>query len=266
MKDLTKAGDKNPGRLKVAEEAVARSQALVERGEAQLAQLERDRESLVLARERRSDAEKALSERRALLEKARQAERLTAERDAASERFERYRQAVQISEELTKLHASHPSPTPVSVLRRTVERLRQLDTQITTLRAMLAGEVEVKFDVPPEPTWRPLSRWAFALVGLGLVLAVLGFVAKLDVAGLPIVGGLSGLGLGNAPGYLGVVAAGIGFILAFVAWWLRRTSIAETQLRDVEIDRRLRGRSQLEQELREAEAESAAQLEVLGSR
>ena len=33
LKELTKAGDKNPGRLKVAEEAVARSQALVERGE-----------------------------------------------------------------------------------------------------------------------------------------------------------------------------------------------------------------------------------------
>ena len=66
---------------KVAEEAVADVTASLRSGEEALARLERDRETLSLARERRSETEKALTERRALLEKARQAERLTAERD-----------------------------------------------------------------------------------------------------------------------------------------------------------------------------------------
>jgi len=36
--------------------------------------------------------------------------------------------------------------------------LRILDAKIRELTAALAGEVDVQFEVPPEPTWRPLSR------------------------------------------------------------------------------------------------------------
>ena len=127
LHDLRHKGDKNPGRLKVAEQAVAQAQAAVEQGEPALAQLERDRDALAGAHDRRADAEAALAERRSMLEKARQAERLMAERDAAQERYERYRQAVEVTAEIDALAATHPSPNPLPVVRAGVERLRALD-------------------------------------------------------------------------------------------------------------------------------------------
>ena len=57
------------------------------------------------------------------------------------------------------------------MVRAGVERLRALDAQARELRAALAGEVNVTFEVAAEPTWRPLSRWAIALVVIGLVIA-----------------------------------------------------------------------------------------------
>src|SRR5436190_10291108 len=78
--DLNTKGAKNPGRLKVAEEAVETARAAVDQGDAALAQLERDRDTLAGARERRTGIEGGLAEGRSMLEKARQAERLTAER------------------------------------------------------------------------------------------------------------------------------------------------------------------------------------------
>ena len=248
--DLNTRGPKNPGRLKTAEDAVEQAAAAVQAGEAALAQLERDRDTLAGARERRTETETSLAERRSMLEKARQAERLTSERQAAQERFERYRQAVTVHEQLTKLHASHPSENPLPVLEQSVGRLRVLDTKIRELKAALSGEVEVQFDVPPAPTWQPLSRVALVLVILGLVGATAAFATRT----------LGVLDLGDAPLLIGGAVAGIGFILAFVAWWLRRTDRVGAQLRDVEIDRRLRGRSEMEAELRQAEADTAQQL------
>jgi DNA repair exonuclease SbcCD ATPase subunit len=252
--DLTTKGDKNPGRLKIAEAAVARSAASVEQGESALTQLERDRDSLSGARERRTESESALVERRSMLEKARQAERLDAERTASRERYERYREAVEVGTELDELAQTHPSPNPLPVIRQTVSRLRNLDTRIRELRAALEGEVAVQFDVAPEPTWRPLSRWSAILVVLGLVVAAVVFALKQ----------LGITDLGTAPLYLAAAIAGIGLILALVAFWLRRSSAMQSQLRDVEIDRRLRGRSEMEAELRQAEADTESQLGSLG--
>lgn len=254
LHDLTTKGDKNPGRLKVAEAAVASASASVEQGELALAQLERDRDALSGSRERRADAEGALRERRSLLEKARQAERLEAERAVAQQRYERFRDAVKVAAELDTLSQSHPSPNPLQVMRNAVERLRELDGRIRELRAALSGEVEVQFDVAPEPTWRPLSRWGILLVLAGLAVAGGTFVART----------LSIADLGSTPLYLGAVAAGIGLILTFVAFWLRRNSQMQEQLRDVEIDRRLRGRSEMEAELRQAEMDTTKQLVAVG--
>ncbi len=254
LRDLTTKGDKHPGLLKVAEAAVSSAATAVEQGELSLAQLERDRDTLASALERRSDAERSLAERRGLLEKARQAERLEAERRSARERYERCREAVEVSEELDGLAGSHPSPNPLPVIRQSVTRLRKLDALIRELHAALSGEVEVQFDVAPEPTWRPLSRWGIVAVLLGLLVAGGVFAAK----------ALGVVDLGTAPQYLGAAAAGIGLILTLVAFWLRRGSQMQEQLRDVEIDRRLRGRSEMEAELRQAEADSEAQLGALG--
>ncbi len=254
LHDLTTKGDKNPGRLKVAEGAVGQAMAALEQGELALSQLERDRDSLSGARERRTDAETSLSERRSMLEKARQAERLEAERVTARQRYDRFREAVDVSAELEGMAGSHPSPNPLSVIRQSVERLRSLDGRVRELRAALAGEVEVQFEVAPEPTWRPLSRWAVVLVVVGLLVAVGSFAVRtLDVADF-----------GAAPGFVGAGIAAIGLVLAAVAVWLRRRYSMQGQLRDVEIDRRLRGRSEMEAELKQAEADTEQQLGSLG--
>ena len=252
--ELNTKGDKNPGKLKVGMEAVEQEEAAVQQGEAALAQLEQDRDTLSGAKERRASAEGDLTERRSMLEKARQAERFHAERVAAQERFERYRQAVKVSDQLTELNTTHPSPNPLPVLEQVVGRLRRLDTKIRELRAALAGEVAVSFEVPPEPTWRPLSRIAIAVVIVGVLIAAATLAARLARV----------LDLGTAPQLLGGAIAGIGFILAFVAFWLRRQDRMHTQLRDVEIDRRLRGRSEMEAELKQAEADTVQQLAGIG--
>ena len=251
---LATKGDKNPGRLKVTEDAVALSAQSVEQGELALAKLEEDRDTLSGARERRADVETSLVERRSMLEKARQAERLTAERTAAQERYDRYREGVDVATELDSLDQTHPSPNPLPVIRQSVERLRSLDSKIRELTAALAGEVAVRFDVAPEPTWRPISRWGILLVLLGLLVAGGSFAAAT----------LGVLQLGAAPQYLGAAAAGIGLILTLVAFWLRRSSQMQEELRDVEIDRRLRGRSEMEAELKQAQADTVGQLGSLG--
>jgi DNA repair exonuclease SbcCD ATPase subunit len=248
--DLNTKGAKNPGRLKTAADAVEQSAAAVEQGELALAQLEQDRDTLAAARERRTETDGSVAERRSVLEMARQAERLSAERLSARERFERYRQAVTVSEELAGLRNSHPSANPLPVLEQIVNRLRVLDAKIRDLTAALAGEVDVKFEVPPEPTWRPLSRIAILLVIVGVLVAGATFAART----------LGIINLGTVPVLLGGVAAGVGFILAFVALWLRRSDRMQAEMRDFQIDRRLRGRSEMEAELAMAEADTAQQL------
>jgi DNA repair exonuclease SbcCD ATPase subunit len=260
--ELTTRGVKNPGRLKVIEDTVASETSAVEQGETALAELEHDRDTLSATRERRLEADKGLAERRAMLEKARQAERLLAERDAAKERYERYRQAVQIRDELAGLADSHPSQNPLPVLRQAVERLRRLDTTIRELKAALAGEIEVHFEVPPEPTWRPIARASVALVLLGAVITGVWFAGSLSqTQTLPF-----RFELPITVAYLGGAIVALGLVLTLVSFWLRRsyeTAMTLYRMRGDEIDRRLRGRSQLEEELKQAEIDTAQQLTSL---
>jgi len=258
IQGLQAKGVKNPGRLKVAEDAVNDTAVKLRAGEDALVRLGRDRDALALARERRTESETALTERRSLHEKARQAERLVADRDAARERFERYRTAVTVRDELAELDRTHPSKTPLPVLRTDVERLRTADTKIATLEGMLEGEVKVSFEVAPEVRWRPISRAAIGLVGLGVVIAAAGTV--LNAVGIVTLGAL--------PIILGAAGVGPGLILALVALWLRRSDHTQKQLRDDEVNRRLRGRSEIEQELRGVRTEREellARLELPGT-
>lgn len=254
LHELTTKGNTNPGRLKVADQAVAQAQVALDQGELALSQLEQDRDTLSGARELRTEAETALLERRSMLEKARQAERITAERAGATERYERYRQAVDVAAEIDTLATSHPSPSPLPVIRSTVERLRVLDTRVKELTAALSGEVAVSFEITPAAVWQPLSRLSVALVLIGLAVAGVTFVART----------LKVLDLGVAPLAIGAGMAVIGFAFAGVAYWLRRSDKMQGQLRDVEIDRRLRGRSEMEAELRLTEAGLAQHLGALG--
>jgi DNA repair exonuclease SbcCD ATPase subunit len=248
LHDLQARGEKNPGRLRVAEQAVARSETVVAQGEAQLAQLERDRDALVDARERRASADHILAERRAMLEKARQAERLGAEREVARERFERYRQAVVVAGQIEELGATHPSPNPLPVLRQLVERTRALDREIGEITAQLGEEPEsVDYDIKiPEPRYRPFAWLALALAVGGVVAAIVGVFASVT----PVAVG-------------GMVAAVAALLLAAFARNRRRSAFdlrRQKQLRDDEISRRLRGRSQLQDDLRRKQADLTAQL------
>ena len=248
LRDLHAKGDKNPGRLRIAEQAVSRAEELVSNGEARLAGLERDREALVVARDHRAQVDVSLAERRSLLEKARHAERLTAEREVARERFERYRQAVAVSDGIATLGETHPSSHPLPILRQVVERLRILEGEITTLRAQLGDEPSaVNYELSiPEPRWRAFAIAAGLLAVAGLATAVLGFVT----AQLPaMIGGLAA----------DVVSLG----LAAYARNKRRAAFdfrRHKLLRDDEITRRLRGRSQLEEDLKRRLADRDTQL------
>ncbi len=248
LRELQARGERNPGRLRVAEAAVARSATIVADGEAQLAQLERDRDALAAALERRAAAEHVLAERRSLLEKARQAERLVAEREVAQERFERYRQAVALAGQIDELEGTHPSPNPLPVLRQIVERTRLLDRQIGELRAQLGEEPStVDYEiVVPEPRYRPFAWLAVLLAAGGVIAVAIGVFAGIAAAVVD-----------------GVAAAVVGLLLAALARSRRRAAFdfrREKQLRADEIARRLRGRSHLEDELRRAEADLKAQL------
>jgi DNA repair exonuclease SbcCD ATPase subunit len=252
LRDLGRGGDKNPGRLRVAEEAVSRTRRMVEQGEAGLAELERDRDALAGARDRRAAAERILAERRSLLEKARQGERLSAERTAAQDRFERYRTAVQVRDEIDHKAASHPSANPLPVLSQMVTRLRELDAKIRELKAQLAGEVEVHFDVvTPEPTWRVPALVALVVIVAGFLVGAASQVIARESAFLLPVG-------------IGLIA--LGALMAVFARRQRALALdlrRQRQLAGAEIDRRLRGRSVLEQELKEAEGDMMVQLATL---
>ncbi|HEV8281818.1 MAG TPA: hypothetical protein VGQ02_08180, partial [Candidatus Limnocylindrales bacterium] len=185
---------------------------------------------------------------------ARQAERFEAERTAARERYERFREAVEVATELDELAQTHPSPNPLPVIRQAVERLRALDTRMRELKAALAGEIDVQFEVAPEATWRPLSR-------IGILAVILGVLATGATFAVNTLGVMN---LGTVPLYLGGAVAGIGLILTVVGMWLRRSSRLQAEMRDIEIDRRLRGRSEMEAELRQAEADTEQQLGSFG--
>jgi DNA repair exonuclease SbcCD ATPase subunit len=264
--ELNTKGDKNPGRIKASQVALATESAAQRNGESALEQLERDRNSLATARERRAAAEANLVEKRSLLDKARQAERLQVERDVARQRFERYRTAVGVSEQIAVLESSHPSKMELPLLREILGMVRDADIRIRELRAQLAGEVEVKFDVgePTPRAWRPTAIWAIAMILLGVVLIAFDRLGVLGVAapsvaisstGSPIA--LSGLFV------LGALSLLAGIVLALVGRRQRIRAAAYRQtrdLRDAEIERRLRGRSMIEQELNMAEVMIANQL------
>jgi DNA repair exonuclease SbcCD ATPase subunit len=253
--DLNTKGDKNPGKIKAAEAALATETAAQRNGEAALAQLESDRDALARAREDRVAADAELAEQRALLEKARLAERLVAERDQARERFERYSTAVDVSRQIDELEASHPSSNGLPALREALAKVRASDLRIHELNAALAGEVDVQF-VVEEPTprsWRPT-----AIVAMVIILVAVGIMVADQLALLPNAVRSFAITLPGQtitfPG-TGVLAVllvlfGVGLALAGRRQRIRALSARRTKdLREQEIERRLRGRSALEQEL-----------------
>src|SRR5439155_3732303 len=178
---LNAKGDKTPGQLKATEANLAAATAAQRNGETALAQLEKDRDLLAQSREDRATAEADLAEKRSMLEKARLAERLISERDQAKERFERYSTAVDVSRQVEELEASHPSSNGLPALREALAKVRAADMRIREIRAALAGEVEVQFEVkaPTPRAWRPTAIAAVLLILAGVGIALAGQVGIL---------------------------------------------------------------------------------------
>lgn len=178
VRALKSRGDKNPGRLKIAEEAVARAETALRTGESALEKLEHDRDALAQARTGRLRAEHALAESRNMLEGARQADRLRSDRTVVSERFERLRQAADAQQRLQVLE-SMPERS-MSSLRETLDRMRTLQSRVSilqeTLREEQGPDVEPDEPVPSYRLWG-LATAFFLLVA---VLSVLyGFMSGL---------------------------------------------------------------------------------------
>lgn len=254
--ELNTKGDKNPGKLKSAEAELATATAALRNGEAALAQLERDRDSLAQAREDRAVAEGEFAEQRSMLEKARLAERLIAEREQAKERFQRYSSAVDVTSQIQELEATHPSPNGLPALREAMSKVRAADLRIRELRAALAGEVEVSFVVnePTPRSWRPTAIAAVVviLLAVGIVAGdMFGWLPR-DLPKLHLVG-ITVPGIAVLAVLL--VLFGVGLALIGRRQRIRAMDVRKTKdLRAQEIERRLRGRSMLEQELQMEEA------------
>ena len=190
-----------------------------------------------------------------MLEKARLAERLIADRDQARERFERYSTAVDVSTQIDTLEASHPSSNGLPALREAMSKVRASDLRIREIKAALSGEVEVQFvvETPTPRSWRPTAIAAMVVIVLAVGLVAADFLKLLPV-GLQAFS-VSALGASvTVPGApllaILLVLFGVGLALIGRRQRIRSLDVRKTKdLRTQEIERRLRGRSMLEQEL-----------------
>jgi len=172
IRALKSKGDKNPGRLKIADEAVSRAEQALKSGEAALEKLEQDRDELAKARDARLRAETALTESRNMLEGARHADRLRSDRAVIADRFERLRQAAEAQRRLQELEAM--PERSMSSLRDQLDRMRTLQSRVSILQETLRGDLGPEVE-PDEPEPGYLTN-AILTVGLivtaGLLVAV----------------------------------------------------------------------------------------------
>jgi DNA repair exonuclease SbcCD ATPase subunit len=250
IRNLKSRGEKNPGRLKIAEEAVARAEVALKNGEAALEKLEHDRDALAQARSARVRAEALLSESRNMLEGARQAERLRSDRTVIAERFERYRQATDAQARLRQLEGM--PERSISNLRDSLDRMRTLQSRVSVLGETLHEErgPDVEPD-EPEKGYRTsgLVTGAFVLVAVGLLAAgaTAGNVAMIS---------------------MGVLAAGIAAVVVYFFWERRSAALKIRRANDMkERERALRrqGRVSTEEGLRVAQSGVANILRELGA-
>ncbi|MDP8905631.1 MAG: AAA family ATPase [Chloroflexota bacterium] len=246
-------GPKNPGLLKLARTDVARLEAAVAHGEAGLRQLETDRHALARAREQRQHVDAELAQYQQGLTAAERAATLEQRAADAQRRYGVYRQAAELRAEIGRLEASHPSSVAAVTLKAAVERLRSLEFRLSEMRAELASEPDLSGYELALPNPNP-RRWAIAsaVLAAAAVVSVVGGA----LAGQLVVGFLLGVVLG-----LGAAAAAYGAMRG------RRQLIQreiENELRESEIARRLRGRSQRAEELREAERDRDEGLASIG--
>jgi DNA repair exonuclease SbcCD ATPase subunit len=250
IRALKSRGDKNPGRLKIAEEAVARAEVALKNGETSLQKLEADRDALAQARDARVRSEKALSESRNMLEGARQGERLRTDRAVIAERFERLRQASEAQQRLTDLEAA--PDRPMASLRDQLDRMRTLQSRVQVLQESMRDDVAPEVE-PDEPEPSFLSE--------GLVTAAIGAAAIIAIV------------IGSARSVLpaillGVVAVGLAVIEGMRFWERRSVAMNVRRINQVrERDRAVRRQSRVgtEEGLRVAQSGVQNILRELGA-
>jgi DNA repair exonuclease SbcCD ATPase subunit len=246
-------GAKNPGYLKVMRSEVERLRDQVRRGEMALAQLEADRRALAEAHTTRTQLDARLEEQREGAAKAERAAALNAKANEAAKRYALYKRAAELREDMGRLDASHPSATALPALRSTVEGLRKQEFGLSEMRAELSAEPDLSgYDVHlPNPTWRP---WM-----------AIGLLALVGAAGVALIG----IKIGMATPALGVGGALLLVsLVAFVIGARRRmrqgTILMQNELREAEIARRLAGRTDLAERVRQAEQDRVRALASLG--
>lgn len=247
-------GAKNPGYLKVMRAEVDRLRTAVASGDTALEELEQDRRAFAEARASRTVLDAQLTEHRDGVQKAERATSLTAKVDEATKRYTFYKRAAELRDEISALEASHPSNVPLAQLRSTVERLRNLEFKISEMRAELAAEPDLSgYDlVTPAPRARLwLGIGVVSLVG-ALIAAGAGFALSSVTVGL----------------VLAALLALIGVAALFTASRHRRRVNdirVQKELRESEIARRLAGRTDLAERVKQTEQQRADALATLGT-
>ena len=246
-------GAKNPGYLKVLHGDVERLREQLRRGEMALAQLEADRRALADARAARTQLDARLDEQREGAAKAERAAALTTKAADAARRYALYKRGAELREEIGRLEASHPSAVSLPALRSTVEHLRKLEFKLSEMRAEMAAEPDLSsYDVAlPNPRWQPWAVISVVLLIAAAVAAVGGFVLSAPTVGL-------------AAGGAVLLTAVLALLMA-ARQRLRLNDIRlQNELREAEIARRLAGRTDISERVRQADQERVEALSSLG--
>ncbi len=236
-----------PGPLAAVEADIQRLEGEVRNGEEALERLLADQAALWEAQTELAETDAQLETDRELLATSEEAVKLLAEQEAAESRHERFLRAVVVREEIEKKESTHPATLPLAVLRDGTARLRELESTIARLTTELGDDVAVSGEIMrPEPRWRPFAVAAIVLAAIA--------VGAAAFTPLPIAG---------------VALAALALVLAVVAFRTRRLAFDvnyQKNLREEQVKRRLRGRSVIEEQLRQNQKAREAQLAGLGAK
>ena len=248
-------GVRNPGLVKQARTELERLRIELADGEIALSRLESDRNALALAHDVRAKLDDRLARDQDALDAGERAVRLETSATDAEARYMRLRRAVDLQGRITQGERDHPSTTPLPELKEGVRRLKDLQFQIQELESGL--ELQPDLTAAPEELTRP-PRWLpLAVVSVLTLLGAL-VVAGISIAEvLPLVIGLA------IAAVLGGVGVGVG-AMALRRYRLGLDVRRQADLQEAEIQRRLRGRTQEEEQLRMARRERDALLTSLG--